>query len=126
MSAAAAAKTGPRVYSKRVDKLRALCRQATIGIPPNVYVKNKTDEELAAAILALLDKQDLHERSSATDVARAKHNLQLQRDLEGIDTSNILEGGRRARRGAPTSYKYVDCGDRCTRLSVYELLHADF
>lgn len=33
-------------------------------------------------------------------VAKVKSRLQTQRELEGIDTSNIIEGGRRPRAAA--------------------------
>lgn len=51
--------TGPRQYSKRVVKLRNLCKEATITVPPTLYVKNKTDADLEAALEALLEKHGL-------------------------------------------------------------------
>ena len=40
------------------------------------------------------------------EIARAKVRLQTQRDLDGIDSSNIITGGRQRRGGgAPVSYK---------------------
>lgn len=38
------------------------------------------------------------------EIARVKARLQQQRDLDGIDTSNIIQGGRRRRAAAPVSY----------------------
>lgn len=54
---------GPRQYSRAVEKLRGVCKAATITIPPNIYVKHKTDEELQAALQALLDKHGLDAHS---------------------------------------------------------------
>lgn len=95
--AAPAKAAGPRQYSKCVEKLRTLCKQATITIPPTLYVKNKSDGELTAALEALLAKHGLSAGSGPNEVARAKQQLQMTRDLDGIDTSNIVEGGRRQR-----------------------------
>lgn len=108
---APAPKAAPRVYSKRVDNLRKICRQATITVPPNIYVKNKTDKELEAALVALLDKNGLDEHAGANEIAKVKQKLQIQRDLEGIDTSNIIKDGPRSRRRGveKTSYKYDSC-----------------
>jgi hypothetical protein len=100
----AASKAAARTYSKKVDRMRSLCRQATITIPPNIYVKNKTDKELEAAFEALLEKNGLEANAGANEVAKVKTQLQIQRDLDGIDTSNIISDGRRSRRGA-TNYK---------------------
>jgi hypothetical protein len=100
-----APKASARTYSKKVDRMRSLCRQATITIPPNIYVKNKTDKELEAAFEALLEKNGLSADAGANEVAKVKAQLQIQRDLDGIDTSNIISDGRRARRGGATNYK---------------------
>ena len=56
---AAAIAAGPRQYSRKVEKLRGICKAATITIPPSLYVKNKGDDELAAALEALLEKHEL-------------------------------------------------------------------
>lgn len=102
---ATASKAAARTYSKKVDRMRSLCRQATITIPPNIYVKNKTDRELEAAFEALLEKNGLEANAGANEVAKVKAQLQIQRDLDGIDTSNIISDGRRSRRGGATNYK---------------------
>ena len=56
---------GPRQYSRTVEKLRSICRAATITIAPTVYVKNKSDAEMQAALEALLDKHGLDVHSGA-------------------------------------------------------------
>lgn len=96
----------PRKHGKRVEKLKTICRSATITIPPTLYVKNKAESELEAALEALLDKHNLTISSGAAEIGKAKQRLQIQRDLDGIDSSNILEGGcRRRAAAAPVSYK---------------------
>lgn len=54
---------GPRQYSKAVEKLRGVAKAATVTIPPTLYVKNKSDEQLQAALEALLEKHDLDAHS---------------------------------------------------------------
>lgn len=100
--------SAPRIFSKKVQQLRYLCRQATIPIPPSIYAKNKADGEVAVALEALLEKHGLRASSNSQDAAKVKAKLQLQRDLDGIDTSNIISEGRRNRRGCcKTNYRQV-------------------
>ena len=70
-----------------MERLRRLCRAATIAIPPNAYRAAKAgggEAALAAALEALLAKHGLDKGSdrAATDAVRAR--LQLQRDLDGV------------------------------------------
>lgn len=39
-------------------------------------------------------------------VAEAKGKIQVQRDMEGIDASNIVPAGRRRAAAAPVDYRY--------------------
>lgn len=73
-------------YGSRVERLRQLCRAATIPIPPNAYRAAKAgggEAALETALEALLAKHGLSRSSdrAATDAARAR--LQLQKDLDG-------------------------------------------
>ena len=54
----------PRQFSKRVERLRKICRQATVAIPPTVY-RNKDDDALVAALEALLDKHGVSTHAGA-------------------------------------------------------------
>ncbi|KAK9837429.1 hypothetical protein WJX81_001698 [Elliptochloris bilobata] len=90
-------------YGPGVERLRRLCRAATIPIPPNAYRAAKAgggEAALAAALEALLAKHGLHMGAdrAATDAVRAR--LQLQKDLDGMDVANIVEGGRGRRHAA--------------------------
>jgi hypothetical protein len=62
---------------------------------------------LRSALQQLLGDQGLTEHSDPRAIARVKVQLERQRDLEGIDTSNIIEeeGGRGSRRRAAVDYK---------------------
>ena len=77
--------------------MQAMCKSATITIPPQVWQKaRKGEEALQAALEELLAKHELSRRSSAQDVERTRNNLATQRDLDGIDMSNIVTSRRRA------------------------------
>ena len=70
-----------------MERLRRLCRAATIAIPPNAYRAAKAgggEAALAAALEALLAKHGLDKGAdrAATNAVRAR--LQLQKDLDGV------------------------------------------
>lgn len=74
-------------------------------------VQNKDPGSLRSALRLLLEEHGLYESSDARSIARVKADLERQRDLEGIDLSNIIDedsgrGGRR-RAAARVDYKYV-------------------
>lgn len=89
-----------RELSERFVRMRNICKQATITIPPSVYRKDCNDNDMEAAILELLKKNGLDEKSQKSSIMAVKEKLQLQRDLDGIDTSNIIDDGPRSRRRA--------------------------
>lgn len=87
-------------FGDAVNKLRSLCRAATIAIPPCIYTQNKTEEGLTNALKMLLSKYGLQASSSAADVSKVRAKLQLERDLDGIDVTNIIDrkGSRRSQQ----------------------------
>ncbi|KAK9865941.1 hypothetical protein WJX84_011624 [Apatococcus fuscideae] len=88
---------GKKEHSRAIQKMQAMCKQATINIPPGVWQKARLGEqELQTAFEELLRKHDLAQNSSAQDVERARCTLATHRDLDGIDTSNIVSRSRRA------------------------------
>ncbi|KFM28342.1 hypothetical protein F751_3852 [Auxenochlorella protothecoides] len=83
-----------------------MCKRATIGIAPSVYVQNKTDAGLQEALVNLLTKHGLSKSSGSDAVEAVARRLAKERDLDGIDTSNIVSGGRRRQPvQAPRTYK---------------------
>lgn len=78
--------------------MRNVCKMATITIPVSLYKKDNTDEDMEKDILDLLKKNGLDEKPGKAAIMEVKEKLQLQRDLDGIDTSNIIEDGPRSRR----------------------------
>jgi hypothetical protein len=67
-----------------------------------VSAQNKGEAALVKALQELLAKHGLTPNSDAGALARVKAKLELSRDLEGIDMSNIIsdDGGRSTRRAA--------------------------
>ena len=81
--------------------LKQLLKSANIGVSPSIYSAAKGEEEaLRVALLQLLAAEGLSENSTSRELAAVKQKRELKKDMEGIDASLILEGGRRARRGA--------------------------
>lgn len=87
-------------WTKRFIKMRNICKQATITIPPLVYRKGSDPKEMESALLNLLKKHGLDESSTKSSITAAKEKLQMTRDLDGIDSGNIIDDGRRLRRKA--------------------------
>eukprot|EP00884_Botryococcus_braunii_P017966 jgi/Botrbrau1/4853/Bobra.0032s0014.1 len=99
---------GKSERSAAVQKLQGILRKATISIPPALYVKHKSDADLEEALEDLLAKHGLHRSADPRQIERVKKKVQLNRDLEGIDPSNILEDiGRGARRAATRGVNYA-------------------
>jgi hypothetical protein len=65
-------------------------------------LQNKGEAALIKALQELLVKHGLSPNSDAAALVRVKAKLELSRDLEGIDMSNIIneDGGRPTRRAA--------------------------
>ena len=96
----------PKKYSERVEKLKKKCSEASIRVPISVYTQYKKHgnmKQLEGDILALLEKEGLSAKSTKDEILEVRERLELARDTEGIDASNIIkspEGGRRGRRRA--------------------------
>lgn len=73
---------GTKQNSKAVEKMKKICKQAGIKVPPNIY-RGKTGIALEEAFDALLEKHDLTQHSNSVDISLAAKKLQKERDLEG-------------------------------------------
>jgi len=93
-----------------VSKLRQMCKDAGITKATHVFMKYKTNEERQTELEKLLGEYDLDIRSSSKDVAKVKAKIERDKDLEDIDASNIIEGGRRRNR-TQVSYKGLDASE---------------
>ncbi|KAL0040660.1 hypothetical protein WJX79_000885 [Trebouxia sp. C0005] len=84
------AKAQPRT-SKTIDKVKRIAKAATIKIPPSMYVKSKSLDEVESDMEALLSKHGLSLDCSSHEISKAAARLAKERDLEGIDVSNIVQ-----------------------------------
>ncbi|GFH21861.1 uncharacterized protein HaLaN_19236 [Haematococcus lacustris] len=84
-------------YSGKVEKLRNICRLASVKIPPGVY-KAKSDAGVEEALQALLSKHGLNASSSEAKISQVKKKLEKERELDGMDMGNIISTSSRPRR----------------------------
>jgi hypothetical protein len=66
------------------------------------YKQNKDPGSLKAALQDLLRKHGLTVNSEASKLAAVRARLELARDMEGIDMSNIIDDGDAGRGGRPS------------------------
>ncbi|CAL8467237.1 g6773 [Coccomyxa elongata] len=100
-------------YGQEVQKLKRICKSATITVPPSVYTRVTEEQDVVDRLKALLQKHGLSEHATSDEIAQVRKDLQKQRDLDGIDTSNILSvgRGRRAAAAVPCKYSYENNKD---------------
>ncbi|GFH16272.1 uncharacterized protein HaLaN_12659, partial [Haematococcus lacustris] len=90
-------KAPAKKYSGKVEKLRNICRLASVKIPPGVY-KAKSDAGVEEALQALLSKHGLNASSSEAKISQVKKKLEKERELDGMDMGNIISTSSRPRR----------------------------
>eukprot|EP00850_Spirogloea_muscicola_P004422 SM000019S04966 [mRNA] locus=s19:241141:242875:- [translate_table: standard] len=92
-------------YGHEVERLKGLLQSAGMKISPAVYSRvkraDKAEREsvLEAELVQLLAKEGLSADASEKDLKRVKKRLDTAKELEGIDTSNIIDEPRGRRRG---------------------------
>ena len=70
-------------YGPKVQRLKRICKAATIAIPPSIYVRVTSEQDVITRLKALLSKHALARDSSPEDIARVKRTLKKERDLDG-------------------------------------------
>ena len=104
-------KTETETPNAKVSKLRKLCKDAGITKATHVFMKFKTNLEREDALEKLLGERALDIRATARELAKVKEDIEREKDLEDIDASNIIEGGRRRNTRTQVSYKGVDASE---------------
>merc|ERR1712060_264822 len=84
--------------SAAIARAKTILKEASIRIPPRLYSVHKTEAALESALLGLLSKEGLSSSSTRKEIAKVRKRLEMQRDLDGIDISNIVDTGRRRLR----------------------------
>ncbi len=87
-----ASKAAPRSYGPEVERLKGVCAQATIKVPPAVY-RGRDEATVRANLESLLQRHGLGLRPSEAEVKRVKARLKKERELDGIDVGNIIGRG---------------------------------
>ena len=72
-----------REYGPKVQRLKRICKAATITIPPSVYARVTSEQDVITRLKDLLSKHGLAKDSSPEDIARVKRTLKKERDLDG-------------------------------------------
>ena len=104
-------KTETETPNAKVSKLRKLCKDAGITKATHVFMKFKTNLEREEALERLLGERALDIRATAKECAKVKEDIEREKDLEDIDASNIIEGGRRRNTRTHVSYKGLDASE---------------
>ena len=104
-------KTETETPNAKVSKLRKLCKDAGITKATHVFMKFKTNLEREDALEKLLGERALDIRATAKELAKVKEDIEREKDLEDIDASNIIEGGRRRNTRTQVSYKGLDSSE---------------
>nr|XP_043632640.1 otolith matrix protein OMM-64-like [Erigeron canadensis] len=88
-------------YGKKVERLRSIIKACGMSIGPNVYKKAKQAPEdkreafLLKELQNILSKEGLSANPSEKEIKEVKRRKERAKELEGIDTSNIVVGSRR-------------------------------
>ena len=94
-------KPKPTAITGDVAKLRDLCKRAGLTYQ-HVFMRRKDDAGREAALIGILADAGLSPSSDASSVAKVRAKVEREKDLDGIDAKNVIEGGRR-RRAATTN-----------------------
>lgn len=70
-------------YGREVQKLKRICKSATITVPPSVYTRVTEEQDVVDRLKALLQKHGLSEHATSDEIAQLRRDLQKQRDLDG-------------------------------------------
>ena len=104
-------KTETETPNAKVSKLRKLCKDAGITKATHVFMKFKTNLEREEALERLLGERALDIRATAKECAKVKEDIEREKDLEDIDASNIIEGGRRRNTRTQVNFKGLDASE---------------
>ncbi|KAK6939865.1 Histone chaperone domain CHZ [Dillenia turbinata] len=88
-------------YGKRVEHLKSVIKSCGMSVPPSVYRRvkqapeNKREAHLIKELEEILSKEGLSTNPSEKEIKEVRRKKERARELEGIDTSNIVLTSRR-------------------------------
>lgn len=95
-TAPAASKPAANPITGLTAKLRDTCKAAGLTYQ-HVFMKHKVDSDREQALELILSENGLSLNSSTDAINKCRAKVELAKDMDGIDTSNVIEGGRRRR-----------------------------
>eukprot|EP00249_Psilotum_nudum_P006188 c19523_g1_i1 orf=644-1618(-) len=105
------------VHSKKVEQLKTVIKACGLNIPPSIYKKVKQASEsnqesiLIKELKGILSREGLSSNPTEKEIRGVKRRKDREKDLEGIDTTNIIlepRGRRAAAAGFFGPPKYVE------------------
>ncbi|PON76359.1 Histone chaperone domain CHZ [Trema orientale] len=88
-------------YGKRVEHLKSVIKACGMSVPPSVYKKvkqvpeNKREAHLVKELGEILSKEGLSANPTEKEIKEVRKKKERAKELEGIDTSNIVSSTRR-------------------------------
>ncbi|KAL3737350.1 hypothetical protein ACJRO7_026165 [Eucalyptus globulus] len=95
-------------YGKDVDRLKSIIKSCGMSVPPSIYKKVKQVSEdkreafLMKELEEILSREGLSTNPADKEIKEVKKRKERAKELEGIDTSNIVSSSRRR-----TTSRYV-------------------
>ncbi|XP_021285403.1 DNA ligase 1 isoform X3 [Herrania umbratica] len=93
--------TSTPVYGKHVEHLKSVIKSCGMSIPPSIYKRvkqvpeNNREAQLIKELEEILSKEGLSSNPSEKEIKEVKRRKERAKELEGIDTSNIVLSSRR-------------------------------
>ncbi|XVE60346.1 hypothetical protein DITRI_Ditri05aG0121500 [Diplodiscus trichospermus] len=112
--------TSAPVYGKRVEHLKSVIKSCAMSVPPAIYKRvkqvpeNKRESQLIKELEEILSKEGLSANPSEKEIKEVRKRKERAKELEGIDTSNIVSSSRRRSTTsfiAPPKPKIPDVSD---------------
>ncbi|CAM6015107.1 unnamed protein product [Sphagnum balticum] len=106
-------------YGKKVEQMKNIIKACGMAVPPIIYrkVKQAPEPEKEAILIreleAILNREGLSVPASKEEIRSVRKRKEKLKDLEGIDTSNIIVESRGRRAAAANFFapKYTEVAD---------------
>ncbi|EOY16257.1 Uncharacterized protein TCM_035094 isoform 2 [Theobroma cacao] len=112
--------TSTPVYGKHVEHLKSVIKSCGMSVPPAIYKRvkqvpeNNREAQLIKELEEILSKEGLSSNPSEKEIKEVRKRKERAKELEGIDTSNIVLSSRRRSTTsfvAPPKPKIPDASD---------------